>query len=102
MQNKNHRRTAQEQRFQDECRKFYPSNYVLHHCIGARGRHRKVRLGEYFINMLSVEEHAAIHRAGKDRKRIEKRDFFRMLNKHPHLIDMLPDGVQFLIDDYHK
>ena len=102
MQNKNHRRTAQEQRFQDECRKYFPSNYVLHHCIGARGRHRKVRLGEFFINILSVEEHAAIHRAGKDRKRIEKDNWFGMINSIHHLSDMLPEDIEYLIGDYHK
>ena len=101
MQNKGHRRIAAEQKFQDECRVYFPETHVLHHCVGAKGMHRKVHIGEYFINIVSIDEHATIHRAGKDRKQIEKKNWLDMINSLPQLSEMLPEDMEFLITDYH-
>lgn len=101
MQNKGHRRIAAEQKFQDECRLYFSDTHVLHHCVGAKGMHQKTHIGEYFINMVSIEEHAVIHRSGKARKVIEKANFAEMIDGIPHLEEMMPDGMYSLIMDYH-
>lgn len=101
MQSKGHKRKSIEQAFQDECREYFPDDYVLHHCVGAKGKHKKVHIGEWFINFLSIEEHAVIHRAGKNRKKIEKENYFKLIHIDPSIFEMVPSEIDYLIGDYH-
>lgn len=78
---------------------------VIHHCVGATGKHKKVSIGHEFILPLTDQEHKDLHNRGEfngaSRKEFEKFYFSRVIMRlmdHPNRPE---DHVIEAIMDYH-
>jgi hypothetical protein len=81
---------------------------VIHHPVGATGKHNKVDIGHWWVIPLTDEEHKALH-AGEtfsyeSRKEFEKQEFYRMSIGLVRGKGVAPPpiGVTQAIMDYHR
>jgi len=103
MQSKGNAPTADQKRFRENLRGLYPS-VIIHHCVGATGKHNKVEIGHWFIIAVSAEEHYQIHNGGvPNRKSHEKSTFFCEMSRYFDTYHRMPvpDEVLEAIEDYH-
>jgi hypothetical protein len=81
---------------------------VIHHCVGASGKHNKIAIGHWWIIPLTDEEHKALH-AGEtfgydSRKEFEKHEFYKVGRKlvNDGAEPVMPVGVVIAIMGYHR
>lgn len=79
---------------------------VIHHCIGASGKHNKVAIGHEWIIPLTDEEHKELHQ-GNSFGANSRKDFEKAQYNHVHLSlcdhpDKPSSEIYRTIRDYHR
>lgn len=102
MQSKGNQPSAEQKRFREHLRDLYPGS-VIHHCVGATGKHNKVDIGHWWILALDEYGHKWIHESGKERKRHEKFQYHKQMEHYFHYYFQMPvpDDALEAIEDYH-
>jgi len=113
MQSKGNAPTAAQKRWRECVRAFCSivsdEPAVIHHCVGATGKHNKLAIGHWWILPLTQAEHLALHAGDTfghgSRKEFEKHEFEYMCARLSDLLwakDMPPPEVMEAIQDYHR
>ena len=102
MQSKGNAPTAEQKRFRENLRSIFPGT-VIHHCVGATGKHNKVAIGHWWIIALTPEEHIKVHSGISERKSLEKNEFAHQMERYFFYYRRMPvpDEVLEAIEDYH-
>tara|TARA_R100001377_G_scaffold81214_1_gene60612 strand:- start:7 stop:357 length:351 start_codon:yes stop_codon:yes gene_type:complete len=79
---------------------------VIHHAVGATGKHNKVEIGHEFILPLTEREHKDLHSGailnGFNRKEFEKFFFKRVWRELFYHKDIPDEKILDAIMDYHR
>ena len=109
MKSKGNAPTAAQIRWRERVRKLGSiidgDDAVIHHAVGATGKHNKVAIGHYWVIPLTQEQHLALHAGetfGRDSRKAFEKESFTDVCQRLYPDDIITDEIYDAIMDYHR